>query len=110
MPVPTIEKVRALSEDLGAQARLADLLGVSRSRVTRWLQGEGIDPDNAQRIDELELVMATALRLYHPDVIEDWLNGINPHLGNRRPAWFLRRGRYDEVMRALRQEWAESYA
>lgn len=110
MPVATIDKVRALADDLGAQARLADLLGVSRSRVTRWLQGEGVDPLTADRIDYLELVMSMAFRLYEPEAVRAWLAGPNPHLGNRQPLWLIRQGRFDEVVAALRQEWAGSYA
>ena len=110
MPVATVEKVRALAVDLGTQKRLAELLGVDRSRVTRWLRGEGIDEVNADKIDQLELVMSMAFRTYNPKVIEDWLHGMNPFLGDRRPIWFLRQGRYSEVLSALREERGESYA
>jgi len=110
MPVATIEKVRALSDDLGSQKQLAELLGVDRSRVTRWLRGEGIDQLNADRIDQLEVVMSLAFRTYHPRAVRPWLTGVNPHLGNRQPIWFLRKGRYDEVLAALRQERAGSFA
>lgn len=110
VPIATIDKVRALSADLGTQARLAELLGVSRSRVTRWLKGEGIDDLNADHIDQLELVMSMAFRLYEPEAVRAWLTGFNPLLGNRRPIWFIRRGRFEEVLNALRQERAESYA
>jgi hypothetical protein len=39
MPVTTAEKVQALSVDFRSQAALAEILGVSRSRVTCWLKG-----------------------------------------------------------------------
>ena len=39
MPVATAAKVEALSVDFRSQAALAEILGVSRSRVTRWLKG-----------------------------------------------------------------------
>jgi transcriptional regulator with XRE-family HTH domain len=44
MPVALAQKVEALRTDFRSAARLADLLGVSRSQVTRWLRGAGIDP------------------------------------------------------------------
>ena len=43
MPVALAQKVRTLRVDFRSAARLADLLGVSRSQVTRWLRGAGID-------------------------------------------------------------------
>jgi predicted transcriptional regulator len=49
MPVATAAKVEALSVALRSQAAVAEILGVSRSRVTRWLKGAGIDPLNAER-------------------------------------------------------------
>ena len=56
MPVGTARKVEALRHDFRSAAQLADMLGVSRSQVTRWLRGAGIDPLNAEKVDLLELV------------------------------------------------------
>ena len=64
MPVGTAAKVEALTTDFKSAAAVADMLGVSRSRVTRWLKGEGIDPLNAERVDLLELVWSNLLRIY----------------------------------------------
>ena len=104
------QKVEALSVDFKSQAALADLLGVSRSRVTRWLKGEGIDPRNAERVDLLELVMSSLVRLYEPEAARAWLFGFNPHLGDRRPIDLVRAGRTEELMRAIRAEGAGSFA
>lgn len=90
MPVTTASKVQALREDFRSAARLADLLGVNRSQVTRWLRGAGIDPLNAEEIKLLELVWANLLRLYAPDAAFDWLMGLNPHLGDRRTVDLIR--------------------
>ena len=54
----------ALSRDFGSQRRLAELLDVSPAQITRWRRGQGIDEVNAGRVDLLELVMASLLRLY----------------------------------------------
>lgn len=110
MPVATAEKVRALSHDLGSQRRLAELLDVSPAQVTRWLRGGGIDDLNADRVDLLELVMAQLLRLYSPRAAALWLVGLNPHLGDRRPIDMIRRGQTRELLDAISQERAGSYA
>jgi transcriptional regulator with XRE-family HTH domain len=68
MPIATAAKVDALRVDFKSGAALADLLGVSRSRVTRWLKGAGIDPLNAEKVDLLELVWSNLLRIYEPEV------------------------------------------
>jgi uncharacterized protein (DUF2384 family) len=110
MPVATAAKIRALRRDFKSQAAVADLLGVSRSRITRWLQGEGIDVLNAERVDLLELVWSNLLRIYQPEAARAWLLGINPNLGDRRPVDLVRTGRAEELMRAIRAERADSFA
>ncbi len=110
MPVATNVKVRALSEDFRSQSAVADMLGVSRSRVTRWLRGAGIDPVNAERVDLLELVWSSLSRIYTPEVARSWLFGLNPLLGDRRPIDLVRAGRAEELMRAIRAERADSFA
>ena len=110
MPVATAQKVEALRVDFRSAARLADLLGVSRSQVTRWLQGAGIDPANAERVDLLELVWANLLRLYDRDAALSWLFGVNPALGDRRPIDLIRAGRTEELMRAIRAERSDAFA
>src|SRR5688572_12808718 len=110
MPVEPAVKVEALSRDFRSQRRLADALGVSPAQVSRWKRGQGIDPDNAERLDLLELVMSWLGRLYETEAIEAWLFGLNPHLGDRRPIDVVRMGRTTELVAALRQESADSYA
>ena len=110
MPVATTAKISALRRDFKTGAALADLLGVNRSQVTRWLRGAGIDPLNADKIDLLELVWSSARRLYAPEAARTWLFGLNPHLGDRRPIDLVRAGRAEELVRALRAERAESFA
>ena len=110
MPVAIARKVEALKVDFRSAARLADLLGVSRSQVTRWLRGAGIDVTNAEKVDLLELVWANLLRLYDRDAALEWLFGINPALGDRRPVDLIRAGRTEELMRAIRAERSDSFA
>ena len=110
MPVATALKIGALRDDLRSGSAVAEMLGVSRSRVTRWLQGAGIDPLNAERVDLLELVWANLIRLYEPEAARAWLLGVNPNLGDRRPVDLVRAGKAEELMRAIRAERADSFA
>jgi uncharacterized protein (DUF2384 family) len=110
MPVALAQKVRTLSVDFRSSARLADLLGVSRSQVTRWLRGAGIDPLNAEKVDLLELVWSNVLRIYDQDAALAWLFGVNPLLGDRRPVDLIRLGRTEELMRAIRAERSDTFA
>lgn len=89
MPVPTEQKVAALTRDFGPQ-RLAELLGVNPAQVVRWQRGEEIGEIDAGRVDLLELVMAHLLRHYSLETGERWLVGVNPSLGGRRPVDLIR--------------------
>ena len=109
MPVAVAQKVKTLSVDFRSSARLADLLGVSRSQVTRWLRGAGIDPLNAEKVDLLELVWSSVLRIYDQDAALAWLFGVNPLLGDRRPVDLIRQGRTEELMRAVRAERSDTF-
>ena len=109
MPVAVTRKIEALRHDFKTSARLADLLGVNRSQVTRWLRGAGIDPLNAEKVELLELVWSNLLRLYEPDAALSWLFGLNPILGDRRPVDLIRLGRTEELMRAIRAERADTF-
>jgi uncharacterized protein (DUF2384 family) len=108
--VSTEEKVIALSRDFGSQRRLAELLGVNAAQITRWRRGQGIDDVNAGRVDLLELVMAHLLRVYSVEAAERWLVGMNPSLGGRRPVDLIRRGQAREVLDAIANEQAGSFA
>jgi len=110
MPVAVVRKIEALRDDFETSSRLADLLGVNRSQVTRWLQGAGIDPLNAEKVELLELVWSNLLRLYERDAALSWLFGLNPILGDRRPVDLIRMGRTEELMRAVRAERSDTFA
>jgi uncharacterized protein (DUF2384 family) len=110
MPVSVAKKVEALRVDFRSAARLADMLGVSRSQVTRWLRGAGIDPLNAEKVDLLELVWSNLLRIYERDAAVSWLFGVNPLLGDKRPIDLIRAGRAEELMRAIRAERSDTFA
>jgi transcriptional regulator with XRE-family HTH domain len=110
VPVPVREKLRAITQDLGTQARVAEALGVSRSRVSRWLRTEQPDPENRRKLEGLEFVLSRLLQIYHPDTALDWLLGMNPFLREARPIDHIAGGRITEVLRAIDAEEAGSYA
>ncbi len=110
MPVAVAQKVKMLRVDFRSAAQLADLLGVSRSQVTRWLRGAGIDPLNAEKVDLLELVWSNLLRLYDREAALAWLFGVNPTLHDARPIDRIRAGHAEELMRAIRAERSDAFA
>jgi transcriptional regulator with XRE-family HTH domain len=107
--VPVREKLRAIRDDLGSQARVARALGVSPSRVSRWLKTEDPDPENRRKVEALEFVLAYLVSFLHPDVAVDWLNGHNAFLRNFRPIDYLARGRIEQVIQAARAFKAGSF-
>jgi len=110
MPVAVRDKVRAVSRDLGGQARLARMLGVSPSRVSRWLRTEQPDPENRRKVEGVEFVLGRLLDIYERDTAVKWLQGFNAHLGNRRPIDMLGAGRVAEVLGAIQAEETLAYA
>jgi DNA-binding transcriptional regulator YdaS (Cro superfamily) len=110
MPVAVREKVRAVSRDVGGQAKLARMLGVSPSRVSRWLRTEEPDAANRRKVEEIEFVLSRLLELYQRETALKWLEGFNAHLRNRRPIDVLARGRITEVLAAIEAEESLGYA
>ena len=110
MPVAVREKVRAVSADVGGQAKLARILGVSPSRVSRWLRTEEPDPENRRKVEGVEYVLSRLMALYEPDTALKWLQGLNAYSGNRRPIDLLGQGRIDEVLVAIQAEEGLAYA
>jgi transcriptional regulator with XRE-family HTH domain len=110
MTISTALKAEALARELGGQAKLARLLGVERSTVSRWLHGGSPDAAQAARVDALEYVLAESERIFGKAGAQKWLNGLEPRLGDRRPIDVLRAGAVHEVIRALSEHKAGSFA
>lgn len=88
----------------------ADFLGVNPSQVSRWRKGQAPDPDNADLLAGVSLVVEMLTRLLHPDAVEDWLFGMNAHLQHRSPAYMLRMGRVTDVIAAIEAMRVGAYA
>lgn len=110
MAIPVSMKAEALARELGGQAKLAGVLGVERSTVSRWLRGGTPDAVHASRVDALEYVLAEAERIFGKAGAKKWLRGLDPHLGDRRPVDVLRSGAIHEVVRALAEHRSGSFA
>jgi uncharacterized protein (DUF2384 family) len=110
VPVAVRDKVRAVSQDLGGQARLARILGVSPSRVSRWIQSEDPDPSNRRKVEDVEFVLSRLLQFLDKETAIKWLQGMNAHLGDRRPIDLLANGRVAEVLEAIEAEETGAYA
>jgi uncharacterized protein (DUF2384 family) len=110
MPVAVRDKVRAVSVDVGGQASLARLIGVSPSRVTRWLQDEVPDLENRRKVEGIEFILSRLMGIWERQTALKWLQGVNAHLGNRRPVDLLAAGRVAEVIEALESEETGAYA
>jgi hypothetical protein len=78
--VPTSQKLTRLVESMGNNW-VARMLEVSPSQPSRWRTGEeGISPENARQVTDLEYVMSRLLQLYSPSVARVWLESYNGHL------------------------------
>jgi transcriptional regulator with XRE-family HTH domain len=95
---------------LGSDRAVADILGVSPSQVSRWRRGQLPDPDNADRLAGLALVVEMLGRWLAAPVIEGWLHGPNAHLQDRTPAYLISLGRVADVVGAIEAEKAGAYA
>jgi uncharacterized protein (DUF2384 family) len=109
MAIRAQEKAESLARDLGGQAKLATLLGVERSTVSRWIRGGTPDAAHAARVAALEFVLAEAERVFGGRGARKWLQGLEPRLGGRRPIDVLRDDAVHEVLRALAEHKAGSY-
>lgn len=104
-------ELQFLTDRFGNRARVAEALDVDKSCITRWLQGED-EPgaESEERIAALRYLAFRLSRIFRPEVAIDWLQGVNAFLGNQRPIDFVRHGRMSEVMAAIEQTDAGSYA
>jgi len=94
-----------------SDAQLAEALGVNRSQVKRWREGE-TEPaqENAERVVGLDATVALLSGYLEPTSIPKWLMGVNAHLANRRPVDLLRDGNLSDVIAAIEALRSGAYA
>lgn len=92
-----------------SDAALADLLGVHRSRVSRWKRGATPDLEHAQQLLGLDMAISLLSGFLEPESIPDWLLGVNAHLGNRRPVDVILEGKLSHVVAAIEAERSGAY-
>jgi uncharacterized protein (DUF2384 family) len=93
-----------------SDSAMAEAFGVDRSNMTRWKRGAGLSPDNSDKIEGIETVVALLLEVLSPSTIPKWLRGINAHLDNRRPLDVIMAGRLSEVIAAVENERTGAFA
>lgn len=93
--------LETIRRTLESDAAVAEVLGVSPSQVSRWRRGQKPDPENADKLAGLALVVEMLERWLRPEVILDWLVGQNAHLADRSPAYALRHGQVAEAVAAV---------
>lgn len=81
-----------------SDAELARVIGVHRSRVTAWKNGEMPDPENARLLAALAYVVSDLLRFMMPEVVPSWLRAPKIDSQHRTPIELLREGDLTEVL------------
>lgn len=94
----------------GNQSKVAQVLDVSRSRVSKWIKGENPDEINKEKLSGLNYLLTMLLNHYLPQTAMKWLTGNNGFLNNARPIDLIRKNKIHEVIEAARQDIAGSYA
>lgn len=84
-----------------SDAELARLIGVHRSRVSGWKNGELPDRAHARLLTAVAVVVGELARFMDPAVIADWLTAPQPELDGREPIERLRQGRLADVLQAV---------
>lgn len=105
------ERTEFLARMLGGVTAVARLLDVSASQPSRWRQGkEQPSQAVAQRLLDLDHVVARLALLWDESLIEAWLISPNAHLGGAAPIDVLRASGAREVLDAIDAELQGAFA
>jgi uncharacterized protein (DUF2384 family) len=109
---PTLAQAAVEAGDVafGTRAALADWAGTHRSQITRAASGQQIGGEEGWRLAALAAVVTALRAIYDDDAIPGWLQGINPHLNDRRPLDVLAEGDVAAVMAAVQAARTGSFA
>lgn len=103
-------ELNMLEDFFGNFSKVADVLNVSRSRVSKWNKGEKPDDINKEKIAGISYLLTILLNNYYPEVAFGWLYGSNPFINNRKPIDLLKLNKLSDVISAAKQSIAGSYA
>jgi transcriptional regulator with XRE-family HTH domain len=85
-------------QGFSTDAELARVMGVHRSRVAAWKNGEMPDPANMELLTALGVVVHELAQFMDPEVIPDWLTTGQVEADGREPIELLREGALTEVL------------
>jgi uncharacterized protein (DUF2384 family) len=74
------------------------------------LDNQEPDAENRRKVEGVEFILTRLLDLWDRDTALKWLQGMNAHLGDRRPIDLLAAGRVTEVLRAVEAAETGAYA
>lgn len=103
-------ELEMLETVFGNQSKVAELLAVNRSRVSKWHKGEFPDDQNRLKLAAINYLLTILLSHMKPGTVMKWFNGINAHLNNQRPLDLLKQNKIPEVIDAAYQSAAGAYA
>lgn len=99
--LPFAEVVRNLTQITGRKLA-AYIAGVDDTRsVERWINGQGSYGEVEPRLRFAYQVVFLIAAHDPPAVVQSWLTGINPELGDRTPLRLLREGDLEAVGRDI---------
>ncbi len=109
-PIAAPDRYRSARRAFASDAELADLIGVHRSNVVRWKQGERASSAHLEPLLALDVVVSLLDGFLAPAAIRSWLYGLNALLADRRPLDVLKHGRLSEVVAAIEAEKQGAFA
>lgn len=94
----------AVADVFRNESQLAELLRVPEDRIREWKQGVVSDEEVSDRLENLAVAVTKLRAVYESEVIPDWLQALNGHLGGARPIDVLVRGQLSRVIAAIEAE------
>lgn len=83
-----------------SDSEMAELLGVHRTRIAAWKNGQAPDTENAKLLSAVAVAVGELLRFLDPEVVPDWLTTEQFDLQDRTPMEALREGHLADVLQA----------
>lgn len=110
-PWGSAERTQFVINTVGGVTKLARALGVSPSQPSRWKDGvETPSPEAAEKLLDLDHVLALAVQAWEPAVVMDWMTTANGFLEGAQPIDVLIQRGAAEVIDALKATLSGAYA